>query len=91
MVIGFLADFVLCIIICVNVQRIRWNLLQIANISDEFTNVLVKEVISKYSANFGFSISLIIILILLLGFGIITFILYRKENRYKSLVLNITK
>ena len=90
-VIGFLADFVLCIIICVNVQRIRWNLLQIANISDEFTNVLVKEVISKYSANFGFSISLIIILILLLGLGIITFILYRKENRYKSLVLNITK
>ena len=79
-VVGFLVDFVLCIIICVNVQRIRWHLIQISNISDVLTNELVKEIISKYSANFGFSISLIILLILLLGFGIACFILYRKEK-----------
>ena len=76
-VIGFLVDFILCIIIYVNVQRIEWRIVDFSKICDEYTNEMLKEVVTKYSSNYSFALAIIIVLSLLVFFSILAVIFYR--------------
>ena len=76
-VIGFLVDFILCIIIYVNVQRIEWRIVDFFKICDEYTNEMLKEVVTKYSSNYSFALAIIIVLSLLVFFSILAVIFYR--------------
>ena len=76
-VIGFLVDFILCIIIYCNVQRIEWRIVDFSKICDVYTNEMLKEVVDKYSTNYKFALGIIIVLSLLVFFSISAVVCYR--------------
>ena len=79
-VIGFLVDFILCIIIYCNVQRIEWRIVDFSKICDVYTNEMLKEVVDKYSTNYKFALGIIIVLSLLVFFSISTVVCYRCSS-----------
>ena len=76
-VIGFLVDFILCIIIYINVQRIEWRIVDFSKICDEYANEMLKEVVTKYSSNYSFALAIIIVLCLLVFFSILAIIFFK--------------
>ena len=79
-VIGFLVDFILCIIIYCNVQRIEWRIVDFSKICDVYTNEMLKEVVDKYSTNYKFALGIIIVLSLLVFFSISAVVCYRCSS-----------
>ena len=79
-VIGFLVDFILCIIIYCNVQRIEWRIGDFSKICDVYTNEMLKEVVDKYSTNYKFALGIIIVLSLLVFFSISAVVCYRCSS-----------
>ena len=79
-VIGFLVDFILCIIIYISVQRIEWRLSNTSNIGDEATNAMMNEVLEKYSSNYSFALAIIIVLVLFICFAITSIVTYLKKK-----------
>ena len=79
-VIGFLVDFILCIIIYCNVQRIEWRIVDFSKICDVYTNEMLKEVVDKYSTNYKFALGIIIVLSLLVFFSISAVVFYRCSS-----------
>ena len=79
-VIGFLVDFILCIIIYCNVQRIEWRIVDFSKICDVYTNEMLKEVVDKYSTNYKFALGIIIVLTLLVFFSISAVVCYRCSS-----------
>ena len=77
---GFLADFILCIIIFVSIQKVEKFLKGALIIGDDSTKVLINELIEKYSVNYSFALALIIVLVILSCVGVVTLILYCKEK-----------
>ena len=80
-IIGFLIDFILCIIIYISVQRIKWRLSDSSNIGDEATNAMMNEIIEKYASNYSFALAIIIVLVLFICFGITSLITYLKKEK----------
>ena len=78
--ISFLIDFILCIIIYISVQRIKWRLEDLANLGDNFIKVIINEVIENYSSNYSYSLSIIIVLVLFVCFGVSSIILLVKKR-----------
>ena len=78
--ISFLIDFILCIIIYISVQRIKWRLEDLANLGDNFIKVIINEVIENYSSNYSYSLSIIIVLVLFVCFGVSSIILFVKKR-----------
>ena len=78
--ISFLIDFILCIIIYISVQRIKWRLEDLANLGDNFIKVIINEVIENYSSNYSYSLSIIIVLVLFVCFGVSFIILLVKKR-----------
>ena len=79
-VIGFLVDFILCIIIYCNVQRIEWRIVDFTKICDEYTNEMLKEVVEKYATNYRFALGIIIVLSLLVFFSILAGVFYKCSD-----------
>jgi len=79
-ILGFLADFILCIIIFVSIQKVEKFLKGALIIGDDSTKVLINELIEKYSVNYSFALALIIVLVILSCVGVVTLILYCKEK-----------
>ena len=75
--ISFVVDFILCIIIYCNIQRIEWRIVDFSKICDEYTNEMLKEVVEKYSTNYKFALGLIIVLSLMVFFIILTIICHK--------------
>ena len=79
-VISFLVDFILCIIIYCNVQRIEWRIVDFSKICDEYTNIMLKEVVDKYATNYRFALGIIIVLSLLVFFSILAGVFYKCSS-----------
>ena len=78
-------DFILCIIIFVSVRKIKAVLINISKIGDDIVNILINELIEKYSSNYTFALTLIIMLVAMIFFGllclIIFFFLYKEDDK----------
>ena len=79
--IGFLVDFILCIIIYCNVQRIEWRIVDYSKICDEYTNEMLKEVVDKYASNYRFALAIIIVLSLMVFFLILALVFHRCADK----------
>ena len=80
-VISFLVDFILCIIIYINVQRIEWRIVDFSKICDEYTNEMLKEVVDKYATNYRFALAIIIVLSLMVFFLILALVFHRCADK----------
>ena len=76
-----LIDFILCIIIYISIQRLKWILTDNAKIGDDVTNYVIQELIKEFSFNYYFALSIMIILAVTVCFGIATFIIYRIKKK----------
>ena len=82
-VIGFLIHFVVCIIIYISIQRLKWILVDNSKIGDDYTNEMFKLLIDSYSSNYKYALGIMIVIAIMFSCGIISLILHffsKKRN-----------
>ena len=80
-VIGFIVDFILCIIIYVSVQRLKWIFDDVSKMGADIIKLMIEQVNEKYSSNYSYALGIIIVLVLLVVISIGTLILFfLKKN-----------
>ena len=81
--IGFLIHFVVCIIIYISIQRLKWILVDNSKMVDEYTNELFKLLIDSYSSNYNYALGIIIVITLMFACGIVALVLHFRSKKLK--------
>ena len=80
--VGFLVDFILCIIIYVSVQRLKWIFADTSKMGADIIKLMMDELIEKYSSNYSYALALIIVLVAFIVIGVLTIVVFSLKKKY---------
>ena len=81
-VVGFLVDFILCIIIYISVQRLKWIFADTSKMGTDIIKLMMDQLIEKYSSNYSFALAIIIVLVAFIVIGVLTIVMYSLKKKY---------
>lgn len=80
-VIGFLVDFILCIIIYISVQRLKWIFADTSKMGTDIIKLMMDELIEKYSSNYSYALAIIIVLVIFIVIGVVTIVAFSLRKK----------